>query len=112
MKLKEIIDILSAEIHTHDIDLEMDVEHGRASDLLSDVLRYQAENSILLTGLINPQVIRTAEMMDIRAIVFVRDKDPTEEMIELANASGIALLSTEYKLFKCCGLLYQHGLDE
>ncbi|KXG75418.1 hypothetical protein [Thermotalea metallivorans] len=110
MKLSEIADILSAEIHTKEVDLNINIECGRASDLLSDVLRNPMENSVLLTGLVNVQVIRTAELMDIRAIVFVRDKKPSEEMIALANASNIALLSTKYRLYRCCGLLYSHGL--
>jgi hypothetical protein len=110
LKLSEIIELLSAKVHTNNIDPNISVEYGRASDLLSDVLRNPMENSVLLTGLVNVQVIRTAELMDIRAIVLVRDKEPLPEMIELANESNIALLSTEYKLYRSCGLLFQHGL--
>ena len=63
------------------------------------------------TGLINPQVIRTAVMMDMVCIVFVRSKKPTEEMLELARESGIAILSTDKRLYEACGLLYAGGLD-
>ncbi|MDF2547781.1 hypothetical protein [Anaerosolibacter sp.] len=110
MKLSEIVELLSAKVYTHPVDLDMNIEYGRASDLLSDVLRNPMENSVLLTGLVNVQVIRTAELMDIRAIVLVRDKEPLPEMIELANESNIALLSTEYMLYRSCGLLFGHGL--
>ncbi|MBB6216277.1 hypothetical protein HNQ80_002376 [Anaerosolibacter carboniphilus] len=110
MKLSEIIELLSAKVYTEPIDLDMDIEYGRASDLLSDVLRSPMENSVLLTGLVNVQVIRTAELMDIRAIVLVRDKEPSPEMIELATESNITLLGTEYKLYRSCGLLFSRGL--
>lgn len=112
MKLSEIIDILSATIYSTPIDIDMSIESCRASDLLSDVLRNPIDHSILLTGLNHLQVVRTAEMMDIKAIVLVRDKKPSQEMIGLASSNGIALLSTKYKLFKCCGLLYSRGLRE
>ncbi|WZL74265.1 hypothetical protein QBE52_05880 [Clostridiaceae bacterium 35-E11] len=112
MKLSEIIDILSATIHSDPIDLDIPIESCKASDLLSDVLKNPIDHSILLTGLNHLQVVRTAEMMDIKAVVFVRNKKPSQEMIRLASINGIALLSTEYKLFKCCGLLYSHGLRE
>ncbi|QXM06400.1 hypothetical protein [Crassaminicella indica] len=117
MKLSEIIDILSAEIYTKNIDFDISFDYGRASDLLSDVLRDDVlrnptHNCIFLTGLINLQVIRTAEMMDVKGIVFVRGKKPSKEMIELASAHDIILLGTKYKLYKCCGLLYSHGLHD
>ena len=113
MRLSEIIELLSARIHTDIPDIHLAIDHGRASDLLSDVLMYPAEkNSVLLTGLVNPQVIRTAEMMDIKAVVLVRNKQPTEEMISLAVENNIILLSTHHKLFVCCGLLYSKGLRD
>ncbi|MFZ5969160.1 MAG: hypothetical protein ACOYVK_18545 [Bacillota bacterium] len=110
MKLSDIVEILSADLCTSNADFNMDILYGRASDLLSDVLRFPMENAVLLTGLVNPQVIRTAEMVDIKAIVFVRDKVPTEEMIELAEELGIILMTTKHKLYRCCGLLYNQGL--
>lgn len=112
MKLSEIINILSTKPYTNNVDCNLSIESCRASDLLSDVLRNPTDHSIFLTGLINLQVIRTAEIMDIRVIVFVRDKKPSQEMIELASSNGIILLGTEYKLYKCCGLLYSHGLRD
>ena len=77
---------------------------------MSDVLAFVKDQSLLLTGLINSQVIRTAEMMDILAVCFVRGKVPTEDVIELAKEKGIAILSTEYPLYLSCGKLYSEGL--
>ncbi|TCO72289.1 hypothetical protein [Marinisporobacter balticus] len=110
MKLSEIIAILSAKSYTNNVDLNLSIASCRASDLLSDVLRNPIDNSILLTGLINTQVIRTAEIMDILVIVFVRNKKPSKEIMQLALNNDIILLGTEYKLYECCGLLYSHGL--
>jgi serine kinase of HPr protein (carbohydrate metabolism regulator) len=77
---------------------------------MSDVLAFVKDQAVLLTGLINPQVIRTAVMMDMVCIVFVRSKTPTEEMLRLAEESGIVILSTEKRLYESCGLLYNNGL--
>jgi len=112
MTLSEIMELLSAKAYTELFDNNMVIERCRASDLLSDVLVNPAENSILLTGLVNPQVIRTAEMMDIKVVVLVRDKQPTMEMIKLAAENNITLLGTHHKLFIGCGLLYGQGLRD
>ncbi len=77
---------------------------------MSDVLAFAKGGSLLLTGLTNPQVIRTVEMMDIPAILFVRGKMPLKETIDLAKSKGIPLLSTKYILFETCGRLYQAGI--
>ncbi len=66
---------------------------------------------MLLTGLVNPQVVRTAEMMDMVCIVFVRSKTPTPEMIELAEDNGIVIMRTDKRLYEACGLLYSGGLS-
>ena len=113
MKLSEIIEVLSATVYTHAPDYNMTFERCRASDLLSDVLmNNKAENSVLLTGLVNPQVIRTAEMMDIKAVILVRDKRPSQEMIDMAVTNDIVLLGTPHKLFISSGLLYSHNLRD
>jgi len=77
---------------------------------MSDVLAYVKDQSVLLTGLLNAQVVRTAEMMDMLCIVFVRGKRPEAEVIELAREKGIVLLSTQERLFTACGILYTNGL--
>ena len=90
--------------------LDRDVFSACGSDMMSDVLAYVKEQAVLLTGLVNPQVVRTAEMMDMRCIVFVRGKKPDESMIELAKENGIPLLRTKREMFTSCGILYEHGL--
>ena len=110
MKLIEIVKQLEADIHTVKNQMDIDICSACGSDLMSDVMAFSKENALLLTGLINAQVIRTAEMMDIKVIVFVRGKKPQTNMIQLANDKGIALLSTEHPMFVACGKLYQCGL--
>ena len=78
--------------------------------MMSDVLAYVKDQAVLLTGLVNPQVIRTAEMMDMRCVVFVRSKNPSEEMVELARDSGIVVMRTGLRMFEACGILYSAGL--
>ncbi|MFI3313212.1 MAG: DRTGG domain-containing protein [Eubacteriales bacterium] len=80
------------------------------SDMMSDVLAYVKDQSVLLTGLVNSQVVRTADMMDMSCIVFVRGKVPSEDMISLAEQRGIALMTTQHRMFPACGLLWEHGL--
>lgn len=82
-----------------------------SSDLMSDVLTLRQDNIILITGLVNPQTIRTAEMADISCIVFVRNKRVSPEMAEIAQEAGIALLECRYSMFKASGLLYQAGIN-
>lgn len=110
MKLKEIAAVLNATISCGADKLEEEVEMGYSSDLMSDVLTLDTDNLILITGLVNLQAIRTAEMADIRAIVFVRNKKATEQMIELAGENGLVILESPYSLFKSSGLLFQAGL--
>lgn len=87
-----------------------EIDFGYSCDLMSDVLAFVKHNVLLLTGLVHPQVIRTAEMLDIKAIVIVRGKTPNEEVIDMANARDIALLTTRHSLFTASGILYQNGL--
>ena len=110
MKLKEVKEILSADIVSGEENLDREVLSACGSDLMSDVLAFVKDQALLLTGLMNPQVIRTAEMMDMKAIVFVRGKTPTEEMIALAEESGIVIMTTELPLYLTCGKLYSNGL--
>ena len=111
MLLSEIKDVLGAEFLGDDQSLlEKDIVTAFGSDLMSDVLAFVDEQTMLLTGLINSQVIRTAEMMDISAICFVRGKMPAEDVIELAKEKGIALLSTSKTMYTSCGLLYTNGV--
>lgn len=110
MLVREIINILDAELLTGEENLDLDIQAGCGADLMSDVMAFVKDNVILFTGLINVQVVRTAEMMDIKVICFVRGKKPTEQIIELAKAKGITILTTKNPLFIACGLLYKAGL--
>lgn len=111
MLVREVREILSAEVVTGENGMEMEVKSACGSDMMSDVLAFVKDQSVLLTGLVNPQVVRTAEMMDMRCIVFVRGKKPDEKVIELAREHGIVLLATNHRMFVACGLLYSHGLQ-
>jgi hypothetical protein len=110
MKLREIASVLNAKVTCGADKLEQEVEMGYSSDLMSDVLTLDTSNLILITGLVNLQCIRTAEMADIKAIVLVRNKKATEQMLELACENGMCILESPYSLFKSSGLLYQAGL--
>lgn len=110
MTIKDIKIMLGAEVVSGEEFLEKEVHAACGSDMMSDVLAYVKNQSVLLTGLCNPQVIRTAEMMDIICIVFVRGKKPDEGCISLAKERGIVLLSTVHRMFSACGVLYENGL--
>ncbi len=110
MKISDIKTLLGAEVVCGEENLDHDVYSACGSDMMSDVLAYVKDQAVLLTGLVNSQVIRTAEMMDMVCIVFVRSKKPTEDMIELARESGIVLMTTEKRMYEACGLLYKSGL--
>lgn len=110
MKISEIATLLNAELYTVNHDDTADIKSACSADLMSDVMAFSKENALLLTGLVNPQVIRTAEMMDMKAIIFVRGKKPLPSMIELAEEKKIALMSTEYPLFEASGRLYMSGI--
>lgn len=112
MKVSEIVRLLHAEVLCGKPEqLEIDVKTGFASDMMSDVLAYMDSDMLLLTGLATPHTIRTAEMLDLRVILFVRAKHPTAEMINMANELGIMLIRTQDTMFKACGVLYECGLD-
>ena len=110
MKICTMQELLNAKVLCCEENLGKHVYSACGSDLMSDVLAYVKDQAVLLTGLINSQVIRTAMMMDMVCIVFVRSKDPTEEMLQLARDNGIVILSTDKRLYEACGLLYANGL--
>ena len=109
MIVKDIIDILEGEIICEG-DLEQEIKTACGSDMMSDVLAFVKDQSVLLTGLVNPQVVRTAEMMDMHCIVFVRGKNPDQTIIDLAQERNITLLKSKYRMFTACGKLYDAGL--
>ena len=110
LKVSEIVKILDAEVLTGHENMDLEIYSGCGADLMSDVMAFVKESVILCTGLVNPQVVRTAEMMDIKVLCFVRGKVPGETVIELAKEKGITVLATQQPLFICCGLLYSNGI--
>jgi predicted transcriptional regulator len=110
MKLGRVREILDATVVAGGDDLDREIGMACGSDLMSDVLAFIKPEAMLLTGLTNAQVVRTAEMADLRAVCFVRGKTPQAEAVELANEKAIPLLSTEYPMFESCGRLYEEGL--
>lgn len=110
MKISEIRRILGADVHCGEALLENDVFSACGSDLMSDVLAFVKDQGVLLTGLVNLQTVRTAWMMDMKCVVLVRGKEPDEAMKALADENGIVLLSTDYRMYEACGMLYAHGL--
>ena len=110
MKIREIASLLGADVLCGEAQLDEDVESACGSDMMSDVLAFVKEQAVLLTGLVNPQVVRTAEMMDMKVIVFVRGKVPGDAILDLARELDIVVLKTELEMFTSCGKLYQAGL--
>ena len=110
MRIEDVIDVLQAEILVEGDFDDIEVFAACGSDLMSDVMAYVKENVLLLTGLVSPQVIRTAEMMDIKVVVFVRGKNPGQNAIDLAREKSITVLSTKHPMYIACGKLYGAGL--
>ncbi|HEX2952455.1 MAG TPA: DRTGG domain-containing protein [Bacillota bacterium] len=111
MKLMDVKRILQAEvIFGEQLLAKIDVMSICGSDLMSDVLAFTKDRTLLLTGLVNPQVIRTAEMIDLVGIVFVRGKRPSDEMVQMAKERNLPLLAAATPLYETCGLLYSAGL--
>ena len=110
MKISTIQELLHADVLCCEENLGKHVYSACGSDMMSDVLAYVKEQAVLLTGLINLQVVRTAEMMDMKCIVFVRGKQPSPETIELANECSIVVLKTQERMYVACGRLYENGL--
>lgn len=110
MTLEDVLAHIDGKAISQDIDLAMEVEMACGADLMSDVLAFTHTGTLLLTGLTNPQVVRTAEMAGIRAILFVRGKYPPPETLSLAAQKGIPLLASRYTMYETAGRLYGAGL--
>ncbi len=111
MKIGKIKELLSAEIICGEEHMDYDVHSACCSDMMSDVLAYVKDQAVLITGLVNPQVIRTANMMDMICVVFVRNKAPSEEMVDLAKECGLVLMKANLRAFEACGMLWEAGLS-
>ncbi|MBQ3107591.1 MAG: hypothetical protein IJC68_03145 [Firmicutes bacterium] len=110
MKIAEVVTLLDAEVLAGKDLLETEVESGCGSDMMSDVLAFVKDRAVMMTGLVNPQAIRTAEMMDIKCVVFIRGKNPSDMILSLAEEKGIAVLKTAHGMYSACGILYAAGL--
>lgn len=110
MILSDIRDVLKAVVLARKEDMGMQIERAYCADLMSDVLAFSISHSLLITGLTNTQVIRTAEVATITAIVFIQNKRPDIQTIALADEKKIPLLVTDFSMFDTCGLLFERGL--
>ncbi len=110
MKISDVVKLLEADVLVGSEFLDDEVFSAFGCDLMSDVLAFVDNHTVLLTGLTNLQVVRTAEMMDMRVIVFVRGKKPDNELIDLARKKEMVILATEFPMYPSCGILYTNGL--
>ena len=110
MTIRDVMEIVEGTVLTGEDKLDSPVDTACGSDLMSDVLAFVKDKTVLITGLINTHVVRTAEMLDITCIVFSRGKQPSEEILEMAQEADIAVLSTRMTTYTACGELYLHGL--
>jgi len=110
MILKEVKDILNAEVVSGDHDLEKEIKCAFAAELLSDVLALAQEGALLITGFTHSQVVYAADLANLCAILFIKGKRPSEETKQLAIQKKIPLLTTSFMMFEACGLLYEYGL--
>jgi len=110
MVVRKVKEILEAELLTGEDGLDVEIQMACGADLMSDVLAFSKSESLLLTGLTNPQVIHTAEIAEIKAICFVRGKRPPTEIVKLAGDKGIPLLCTSLPMYESCGRLYSHNV--
>ena len=109
MKISDVAAILDAQVLVEG-DMDTEVKSACGSDMMSDVLAFVKDQSVLLTGLMNPQVVRTAEMMDMHCIIFVRGKKADPTVLQLAEQKDMTVLQTRYRMFTACGMLYEAGL--
>ena len=110
MKINEMTTLLSGEARTAAAHADAEIISAYAGDMLSDVLALGSQPDVLLTGLLNPQVIRTAEMLDTACVVFLRGKEPEAAILELAEKCGGCVLTSPLEMYDACGILHQHGV--
>lgn len=110
MRLSQIKEILDATVLHGGEHLDMEVLSACGSDFMSDVLAFVKNQALLLTGLVNPQVVRTADMVDMKCIIFVRGKIPGPDILKMAEARGIVVMTSPKRMYEACGLLYTNGL--
>ena len=111
MLIRDIANLVDGELVGAPVDEFYEVKKAFASDLMSDVLRFSMEDTVLITGLCNNQTMRTAEMSDLRVVILGRDKHPDDDMLELAEEMDITLIKSKYSIFKISGILYGAGIE-
>lgn len=110
MKLKEIVEAIQGEVIWGTQYLEREVDNAFACDLISDILMCIKEQTLLLTGLTNPQIIRLSDMIDLFGIVFVRGKKPSNSLIEMAKERELPIITTNFTMYQTSGILFTKGL--
>ena len=110
MTIADMVRVLNARVLRGGDKLDTPVYTACCSDLMSDVLAFVDEKTVLITGLTNPHVIRTSEMLDLKCLVFVRGKVPTDDILDSAEEQGLVVITTKATAFSACGLLYEEGL--
>ena len=110
MKLLQIAGLLEARVLSSEHMLDTEVQNAFCCDMMSDVLAFATNQSVLITGLLNPQVVRTAMMLDMHCIVFINGKEPTPEIVSLADANDIVIMVTQESMFRAAGRLFDTGL--
>jgi len=110
MNLDQVMEILEAKVYTDVAFDDIEINAACGADLMSDALAFGENKGLLLTGLNNPQCIRTAEMMDIHCVMLVRGKEPDETLISLANDKSIVVMKTDFSMYTACGRLFEAGL--
>ena len=110
MTIADMVSVLNAKVLIGADKLDTPVYTACCSDLMSDVLAFVDEKTVLITGLTNPHVVRTSEMLDLKCIVFARGKIPTDDILESADEQGLVVLATKQTAFSTCGMLYEMGM--
>ena len=110
MTVRDVREVLGARVLAGEEHLDREVRSACGSDMMSDVLAFSKDHSVLITGLCNPQVIRTAEMLDIVCVIFVRRKKPDETILSMAKERELIVMETGHRMYSTCGMLYQAGL--
>ncbi|MBN1354904.1 hypothetical protein JXA40_01405 [bacterium] len=110
MLIREIIELLEAEILVNQAAADREIQFVHASDLISEVLASCSRGALWLTGLLDHQIINTAELFDLSGVIFVGNRRPDERILEAAREEGIPVMITRLTMFETCGLLYSKGL--
>ena len=110
MTFQDMVKVLHARVLCGEEKLDHPAKTACCSDLMSDVLAFVNEKTVLITGLTNPHVLRTSDMLDLKCLVFARGKVPTDDMLETAREQGLVVMTTAETAFTTCGLLYEAGL--